>query len=76
MQTLAAGQQPRQGGEYGTVSPVRPRAGHLPPQHRDFVTEDQDLHVLGCVAARQEGQPAKHADCEQVDESDEHDRRA
>ena len=41
---------------------IRSRAGDLPPQHRDLVAEDQDLHVLGGVAARQEGQPAEHAD--------------
>jgi hypothetical protein len=40
------------------------------------MAEDQDLHILGGVAARQEGQPAEHADYEQVDESDEHERRA
>jgi hypothetical protein len=62
VQPQAAGQQPRQGGKYGTVSPVRSRAGDLPPQRRDLVAEDQDLHVLGGVAARHEGQPAEHAD--------------
>ena len=59
-----AGQQPCQGSEYGTVSPVRPRAGDLPPQHRDLVAENQDLHVLGGVAASQQGQPTEHADYE------------
>jgi hypothetical protein len=31
---------------------------------RDLVAEDQDLHVLGGIAARQEGQLAEHADYE------------
>ncbi|MGB6453262.1 MAG: hypothetical protein WBH47_02120 [Streptosporangiaceae bacterium] len=62
MQPQAAGQQPCQGGEYGRVSPVRSPVGDLPPQHRDLAAEDQDLHVLGGVAAIQHGQPAEHAD--------------
>ena len=64
VQPQAVGQRPCQGGEYGTVSPVRSRAGDLSPEDRDLVAEDQDLHVLGSVAARQEGQPAEHADYE------------
>ena len=58
-----------QGREHGTVSPVRPRARDLPTQH-------QDLRFLGGVTARQERQPAEHADHEQVDEADEHERRS
>ena len=83
VQPKAVGHQPCQRGEYRPVSPVRPRAGDLPPQHRDLVPqhrdlvpEDQDLYVLGGVAARQQGKPAERADYEQVDESDEHERRA
>jgi hypothetical protein len=33
-------------------------------QHRDLVTENQDLYVLGGVAASHEGKPAQHADYE------------
>ena len=76
VQPQATGQHPGQGGEYGTVSPVRSRTGDLPPQHRDLVAKNQELRVLGSVAARQEGQPAAHTDHEQVYESHEHDRRA
>jgi hypothetical protein len=64
VQPQAAGQQPCQSGEYRTVSPVRPRAGDLPPQYRDLMVKNQDLHVLGGVAASHEGQPAQHADYE------------
>jgi hypothetical protein len=35
-----------QGGEHGTVSPVRPRVRDLPPQHRDFMPQHEDLRVL------------------------------
>ncbi|HEX7164067.1 MAG TPA: hypothetical protein VF223_22860 [Trebonia sp.] len=50
----ASGQQPRQGREHGAVSPVRSRARDLPPQDRDLVAQDQDLRVLGGVAAGQQ----------------------
>jgi hypothetical protein len=69
-------QQPRQGGEHGTVSPVRPRPGNLTTQHRDLMPEHQDLGVLGSVASRKERQPAERPDHEQVDEANEHERRA
>jgi hypothetical protein len=54
------GQQRGQGGEDGTVSPVRSRARNLPTQDRDLMAEDQDLWVFGDVAARQEHKPAEH----------------
>ena len=76
VQPQAPGQQPRQGGHHGTVSPVRPRAGGLPPQDRDLMPEHQDLRILAGVTSRQEHQPAEHPDHEQVDETDEHQRRA
>jgi hypothetical protein len=63
-------------GEYGTVGPVQSRTWDLPPQHRDLVAKNQNLRVLGRVAVHHEGKPAEQADYEQVDESDEHERRA
>jgi hypothetical protein len=50
----ATRQQPGQGSEHGTVSPVRLRAGDLAPQDRDLVPEDQDLDVLDGITARQQ----------------------
>ena len=76
VQPTVPGQQPRQGGEHGTVSPVRPRARDLPTQHRDLVPQHQDLRVLRSVTTRQQRQPAEHLDHEQVDEADEHERRS
>ena len=67
VQPKMPGQQPHQSREHGTVSPVRLRARDLPAQHRDFVPQHQDLRVLGGVTARQERQPAEHADHEQAD---------
>ena len=67
-------QEPGQGGEHGTVSPVRPRAHDLPPHDRDLMPEDEDLRVLGGVTARQQREPAEHPDHEQVDKTDQHER--
>ena len=76
MQPQPTGQQPGQGGEQRTVSPVQLRAGDLTTKHRDLVPEDQDLRVLGSVTARQEHHPAEHPDHEEVNETDQHERRA
>ena len=76
MQPLATGQQPGQGGEHGTVSPVRPRAGDLSAQHRHLMPQHEDLRVLGSVTARQQRQPAEYPDHEQIDKTDQHERRA
>lgn len=58
------------------VSPAWFRAGDLPAQDRDLVPEHQDLRVLSGVIPRQENQPAEHPDHGQVDEADQHERRA
>jgi len=49
VQPQAPRQHPGQGGEHGTVSPVRPRTRDLPAQHRHFVPQHEDLRVLGGV---------------------------
>jgi len=76
MQPQVPGQQPGQGSEQGTVSPVRLRAGYLSAQDSDLMAQHEDLRVLSGITARQEHQPAKHPHHEQVDETDEHERRA
>lgn len=76
MQPHVTGQQPRQGGEHRTVRPVRSRAGDLPAQDRDLVPEHEIFRVLRGVISGQEHQPAKNPDHEEVNETDEHDRRA
>lgn len=45
------GQQPGQRRQDRPVGPVRPGPGDLTAQERDFVTENQDLCVLGRLAA-------------------------
>jgi hypothetical protein len=58
VESQAARQQPGQGSEHGTVSPVRPPAAGLTPQDRDLVPEDQDLDVLdGSLRASSISQP-------------------
>jgi hypothetical protein len=69
----AAGQQLCQGSEHGTVCPVRPRTGDLPPQHRDLVPQDKDLRVLGGITPGQERQPAQRTGQGQVDETEQYD---
>jgi hypothetical protein len=76
VQPQAPGQQPGQGGEHGTISPVGPRVRYLTPQHRDLMPEDQDLHVLDGVASHQQSQPAEHPDHEEIDQTNEHESRA
>jgi hypothetical protein len=76
VQPQVAGQQRGQGRERRTVSPVRPRARDLPTQDRDLVPQYEDLRILRGVIPRQEHQPARHPDHEQVDETDQHKRRA
>jgi hypothetical protein len=76
VQAEVSGQQPRQGRQHGTVSPVRLRAGHLPAQDCNLMPEHEDLRVLSGVTPRQEHQPAGHPDHEDVYEANEHERRA
>jgi len=76
VQAEVSGQQPRQGRQHGTVSPVRLRAGYLPAQGCNLMPEHHDLRLLSGVAPRQEHQPAGHPDHEDVYEANEHERRA
>jgi hypothetical protein len=76
VQPQACGQEPRQCGDHGAVGPVRPRAGDLPAQDGDLMTEHQDLRVFGGIASREQRQPAEESNHEQVDEANEHERRA
>ncbi len=50
-------------------------AGDLAAKDRDLVPQDQDLHLLGGAAAREQYQPAEHSDHEQIEDANEHDRR-
>jgi len=76
VQPPGTGQEPPQRRDHGTAGPIRLRAGDLTAQHTDLMPQHQDLEVLSRICARQEHQPAEHADHEQVDKADEHERRA
>jgi hypothetical protein len=41
-------------------------------EDRNLMTQYQDLHVFGGVAAGEQGQPAERPDHEQVEEAEEH----
>jgi hypothetical protein len=43
--------QPGQRRQDGAVGPVGLGPGDLTAEHRDLVTEDQDLGIFGCLAA-------------------------
>jgi hypothetical protein len=74
VQPKVAGQQPCERCDHGPVCPVRLRPGDAAAQDRDFVSQYQDLHVLGGVASGEEHQPAEQPDHEQIDDAEEHDR--
>ena len=58
----------------GRPAPTPPRISWT--NGLDLMAENQDLRVLRGVAARQQPQPAEHPDHEEVDETDQHERRA
>jgi len=66
----APGQHPSKGSKHRTVSPVRSRAGDLPPQDRDLVPQQEDFRVLGGTTTCQQLQPSEQPDHEQVDKTD------
>ncbi len=65
-------QQPGERRQDRPVGPVRFGPGDLTAQHRDLVTEDHDLRVLGRLAAAQQEQPAKDPDRDQIQEAKRH----
>ena len=76
MQPQVPRQQPGQGGQHGTVSPVRLRPRGLPAQDRGLMPQHEDLRILSGVIPGQEHQPAEHPDHQYVEETDKHERRA
>jgi len=75
VQPQVPGQQPRERGDHGPVSPVRFRAGDLTAQDRDLMPQYQDLHVLRGVAAGEQRHPAEQLGHRQVEEAEEHECR-
>ena len=75
VQPQALRQQPRERRDHRSVGPVRFRAGDLAAEYHDFMPQDQDLYVLGGIAAGEQRHPAEQPDHEQVEEANEHDLR-
>jgi hypothetical protein len=61
-------QQRREDGPVRAIEPY-PLAGQLPLQHRDLVTEDEDLRVLSVVGHRQQPQHRQRVRHTEVRES-------
>jgi hypothetical protein len=68
-----AGEQAAQGGYDRSVWPTQARPGHLRRQHRDFVTQDEDLDILGGAAGEQ-SKSAEQPERDQIQQSEQHDR--
>jgi hypothetical protein len=58
------------------VSPVRLGPGNLTSEHRDLVTEQYDLRVLGCLLTAEQHQPAEDPDRDQVEQTESHKPRS
>ena len=43
-------------------------------QHRDFVTQNEDLDILGGGAAGEQSEPAEQPKCDQIEQLEQHDR--
>ena len=75
VQPKASGQQPRQGGDYGPVGPVRFRAGDLAAQDRDLMPQHQYLRLFRRVATGEQYKPGEQAGHGEVNEAEEHECR-
>ena len=65
----AAGDEPAQRRLQRPVGPRRPRSGDLPAQHRQLVTKNEDLRVLGGAAAGEQAEPVHRRPDDQVQQS-------
>jgi hypothetical protein len=70
------GQQPGQGAEERPVDPRQRRALIGSAQHRDLVSQYEDLGVLGRVGSGEQRKPAQHASEREVGESEGHSDRS
>ena len=68
--------QPGQCRQDRPVGPVRLGPGDLTAEHRDLMTEHQDLRVLGRLAAPKQNQPGKNPDRDQVEQAKRHKPRS
>jgi hypothetical protein len=69
-------QLPGQRRHDGAVDPVRLGPGDLTAEHRDLMTENHDLRILGRMAAAEQHQPAEDPDHDQVEQAKGHKPRS
>jgi hypothetical protein len=74
MVSALLGQDPDQGCEDGPVWPRGTGPGDLSAQHRNLVSQHQDLGVLGGLPASEQLEPAEELAQDQVEESERHGR--
>jgi len=74
--TQQTGPQPGYRCQDRAVGPVRLRPGNLAPEHHHFVTEHDDLRVLGRLATAQQDQPHEDPGHDQVQQTDRHKPRS
>jgi hypothetical protein len=56
-----------------TLHPVfEAGSADLTAQHRDFMAQDQDLHILRGGTAGEQPKPAEHRDRDQIQQSKQH----
>ncbi len=60
--TTGSGQQPRQRADHRPIRPRRPRPCHLPTQHRELMTQDEDLRVFRPLRTTQQHHPTRGSD--------------
>jgi hypothetical protein len=72
----AAGEEPAQPAEDGSVGPGERRWWVLAAKDGEFVAQGEDLDVLGGVGSGQEREPAEHTEQHQVDQRERHDGRS
>ena len=65
-----------QAGDHGAAGPVRLRVGDLAARDAHLVREHRDLRILGGIAPGEQRQPAEQPNLEQLNEANEHRRRA
>ncbi|SDM25160.1 hypothetical protein SAMN05421869_13914 [Nonomuraea jiangxiensis] len=69
-------QQSRQCADHRPIRPRRPGPCHLPAQHRELMTQDENFRVLRLLRATQQHQPTRELDEDQVEQPQRHEQRS
>jgi hypothetical protein len=76
MLTQWSGEQPSQGGQDRPVWPGQARPGYLAAEYGNFVTQDEDLDVLGRTGDREQLELAEAPDRDQMQQPEQHGMRS